>query len=403
MDRVPTSVGAEIFVALINPAISLVFALAFLGLWLHQHRRRGILVFAVSYALAGAGFLIQYFGEPVGFEASRLVSNGMFLLSAVTLAMGIMGGYDRPLPWVPTVCLVTAAFGMMVWFLFFQPSLIARIYAINFGIGGVCLMIAAEMRCLAVRRPVDTALMLLTLVAGLSFFARTLVVLATDPGATDLQVFFASLYWTSLTLTWAVLSILIALAVMARAGIDAMREIAELGEVDGLTGLLSRRTFEQRAAALLKAGPAVLILADLDAMASVNDTYGRPAGDLVLAGFARRLKQMAGRQAICARIGGDEFGVLVPGAALNEALALAEGVRVRFGRAGAPGLPGGIGRVTASFGVARHVDGESYADLQRRCDEAVFVAKRRGRDQVVSAKQPETGWLEPSEHRSALA
>jgi diguanylate cyclase (GGDEF)-like protein len=404
MENVPASVGAEIFIALINPAISLVFALAFFALGLYQQHRPGMVLVGTAYTLAAAGFLIQYFRLPLFPEFSPLAANIAYASGGVAMAAGIVGCYGRPVPYLALGVLIGLGTCALALFLFVYPSLPARIYAVNFMLGGMCFVVAAELRAVAGRRPVDNALMALVLVAGFTFFARTLFVVATGSLPTDRSEFFTSVYWISLSFSWALLSMLIALALIARAGLDAMRDMADKEGIDPLTGLADRRGFESRAAALLQSSePASLVLADLDGTTLVNDTYGRRAGNSVIAGFALRLRQAAGREAICGRIGGDEFAVLLPGVSANAARVMAEGLRVKFGRAAAPGLPGGIARVTASFGVAAHAEGETYGELQRRCDTALFEAKRTGRDRVVMARSPDAHWVDPAHDQQAAA
>jgi diguanylate cyclase (GGDEF)-like protein len=397
MDEEPIRIGAEIFVALINPAISLIFALAFVAMWLHQRRRSGLLIFAAAYSVAAAGFIVRYFGLPFGFEATGLVANALYVATAIMLAAGIVAPYERRLPLAALVGLAVAGYCAFSWFLLVQPSANGRIYAMNLALSGICFVIAYQLYRVPNRRPIDTALLAVAILAALSFVIRTAMVAANGQTPGDANGFFVSAFWVTLNFSWAVLSVLIGLGVLARAALDGLNDMQDQSDVDALTGLANRRSFEHMAAKLLADGPqpVALVLADLDGMAAVNDLYGRSAGDAVIAGFARLLVKAAGPDALCGRTGGDEFAVLLSGSAANSARSLAEGLRVRFGRTAAPGLPGGVSRVTASFGIATHA-GESYGELQRRCDEAVFEAKRNGRDRVVMADAPPPRWIEPA-------
>lgn len=150
---------------------------------------------------------------------------------------------------------------------------------------------------------------------------------------------------------------------------------------DGLTGLANRRQFDQRCRELAAARdadgtPFALVLADVDRFKSINDTLGHQAGDEVLQVVASVLAAAVRPTDLAARYGGEEFALLLPGASLQEAAAVAERARRALHRAEAP-LP-----VTASFGVA--VGGADAEAVIRVADERLLAAKEAGRDRVVT-------------------
>lgn len=176
----------------------------------------------------------------------------------------------------------------------------------------------------------------------------------------------------------------------------ALREQRDLYErlsiTDPLTGLHNRRHFSTRLDSLAQgarggaAGFALLIL-DLDHFKGVNDRYGHTAGDACLRALAARLQQAFGAGSVrLARLGGEEFGVLLEDVAPDEALRAAEDFRASLV---ARPLDAGGHRlaITVSVGVAvfdplRHADGD---DLYREADMALYEAKRGGRDRVEAA------------------
>ncbi len=133
------------------------------------------------------------------------------------------------------------------------------------------------------------------------------------------------------------------------------------------------------------------MIADLDRFKALNDRHGHAAGDRVIAEFAARLRIAAGTRGVAGRLGGEEFAVLLPLADPAAARLLAEAVRAVFSAEAIDGLPPEV-RVTASFGVAARSGDESLADLMRRADEALYHAKKGGRDSVRVSYQraPET-------------
>ncbi|WP_181832457.1 GGDEF domain-containing protein [Bosea caraganae] len=148
-------------------------------------------------------------------------------------------------------------------------------------------------------------------------------------------------------------------------------------ERDGLTGLFNRLAFDEMIRADPSSGGA-LILCDIDYFKQVNDRYGHHAGDEILCSFAKLLAR-AGQPA--ARVGGEEFALLLPRRGVAEAAELAEMVRARFHAAGHP-LIAADHRLSASFGVASYEPGDLLRDVLTRADSALYRAKHNGRNRV---------------------
>ncbi|MDI6101110.1 bifunctional diguanylate cyclase/phosphodiesterase [Actinoplanes sp. NEAU-A12] len=142
---------------------------------------------------------------------------------------------------------------------------------------------------------------------------------------------------------------------------------------DPLTGLANRALFRHRIDEALAAGPAAVLLADLDEFKTVNDSLGHDAGDGLLVAFARVLQDAAGPDAEVARLAGDEFAVLLPGDRTGEAVVSAV--------AAATAVPISEQRLLVRFsaGLATVPPGTPASDLLRRADAALYAAKERGR------------------------
>ncbi|PDT42717.1 MULTISPECIES: GGDEF domain-containing protein [Sinorhizobium] len=181
------------------------------------------------------------------------------------------------------------------------------------------------------------------------------------------------------------------LGVMVKEIIDEARASSEL---DALSGLYNRRGFVDRLTSVLETagadGPGTLILADLDRFKLVNDTYGHHAGDGVIGQFSRVLVELMPSRAVAARLGGEEFAVFLPRLGLAEARVLAHGMRAALASTRIDGLPESV-TITASFGVAALVLGESLEAAMQRADKALYAAKAGGRNRVECAEQPATG------------
>jgi diguanylate cyclase (GGDEF)-like protein len=386
--------GNGLSIALLNPAIALVLASAFLALWLYQ-RAPYLLVLASGFAASAIGFMLQYFSLPLlGFAGTKLVSCLAFTGAVVCLAAAILSRYGRHVPYVAIGILAGGGIAAFSWFLLAQPDLTWRIYAVNFAFGGICLVIAADLRPLRRDGPVQMALFVLTLLAAANFIVRTLVAVSLHGAFVSYDGFYTSTYWTATQLAHAVFSLLIALCLLTAAALDIMGKLRAESQTDPLSKLLNRRGFEESASMLLdrcaRANlPVALILADLDHFKAVNDVHGHATGDLVITDFADKLRRAAGNRGIAGRVGGEEFAVLLPLTDLGAARLFAEAVRTLFSAGHVEGALPGL-KVTASFGVAARSGSEPLAPLMCRADEALYKAKQNGRDSVrLSYQKPQ--------------
>ena len=167
------------------------------------------------------------------------------------------------------------------------------------------------------------------------------------------------------------------------------RQMSESALRDGLTHAYNKRTFGERLEsefqyAVRHDTPVWLIFVDIDHFKRINDAHGHPAGDVVLTKLASLVTSMIGEDDMFARYGGEEFAIVVRGGEGDQIAALAE--RVRAAVEAHPFLADGGKRVpvTISAGIARApAPGlASAADLVARADEAMYTAKREGRNRV---------------------
>ena len=167
------------------------------------------------------------------------------------------------------------------------------------------------------------------------------------------------------------------------------RSLFEAAQFDALTGAYARGfavSLMQRALskAIDEAKPLAVLMVDLDHFKRVNDAYGHPLGDVVLARTTRAIQSMLRADDIVGRFGGEEFVVLLPGADLRQAMGAAERCRAAIEAMEIPEVP--HLSVTASVGVAGFPEhGDGLDELLRRSDRAMYSAKARGRNRVESA------------------
>jgi diguanylate cyclase len=163
------------------------------------------------------------------------------------------------------------------------------------------------------------------------------------------------------------------------------------GRLDALTGIANRRSFDAslRAAIVNAAAaeePLTLLMIDIDHFSAFNTLHGHAMGDQVLRLVTQTMRKCTTDPDAVARYGGEEFCVMLRRSPLGQGLAVAESIR-RFlaakkvvnRRTGAS-----LGRITLSIGAAQHRPGEPAAALVHRADEALYLAKTRGRNRVVA-------------------
>jgi len=160
-------------------------------------------------------------------------------------------------------------------------------------------------------------------------------------------------------------------------------ELRILSVTDCLTNSYNRRFFiqklEEEIERTRRTGSGFsLVMLDIDRFKSINDRFGHNAGDLVLKNIAELIKNRIRKIDTLARWGGEEFVMLLPETTVNKAAVLAEELRESLSRMDIPG----VGRVTASFGVAGYCLGDTVDALIQRADDLMYEAKAAGRNCV---------------------
>ena len=178
---------------------------------------------------------------------------------------------------------------------------------------------------------------------------------------------------------------------------NLFEKVKEQAVTDGLTGLYNRRYFEEYLKkevirSLRVNQPFSVIGLDLDYLKKINDTYGHTSGDLAIKTIAEVLKSNARSIDTAARMGGEEFNIILPGVGSEGAMIAAERIRKTIEETPIET----IGHITASIGVATFLEhSDNIEDILELTDQAMYLSKRNGRNQVTLAKpMDETSWQE---------
>ncbi len=169
-------------------------------------------------------------------------------------------------------------------------------------------------------------------------------------------------------------------------------QLLTLTRIDALTGAYNRRYFMDRCDELFRLSkryqrPSTIMMMDLDHFKKINDTYGHHIGDQALVAFTKACQKEIRDSDVLGRLGGEEFGLMLPETGLQNAQALAE--RIRQGTADIiiP-VADNIIRITVSIGIAEiNATDQAFDDTVRRSDGAMYQSKEHGRNRVMTAYQ----------------
>ena len=170
-----------------------------------------------------------------------------------------------------------------------------------------------------------------------------------------------------------------------------LEEVRRDAMTDSLTNLSNRKFFDRQLESLMQASnnsgeSLCLVMLDIDHFKVFNDTYGHQTGDQVLRLVAATLRKNVKGSDVAARYGGEEFSLILPNTELVHAVNLADTIRkaIQAKELLKRSTNEKLGRITASFGVAKLVSKDSPATLIERADKALYAAKHAGRNKVVA-------------------
>jgi diguanylate cyclase (GGDEF)-like protein len=334
----------------------------------------------------GAGLLSTQGILP--YAISEALANGFLVLVWSLIWAGVRVFASGPILWWANLIGPAAVVIACLYIPPFTTDMVMRIHLTSLGIVAYLILIAAE----AVRAERRERLVMRRVLAVLSLVSVVPVTWRAvnaelHSGAFDLMKNTAATAMPLVLLFVAAIAINVCLLLIGRERLG--NQLAQAAVHDGLTGALNRTGFLVQAQEAADSchrndGVCSMVLMDLDEFKAVNDRYGHGAGDLLLAEFATIARNKLRAGDVLGRIGGEEFCALLVGAGEGEAVDVSD--RLRMAYAGAVfDYAGGVVTGTVSMGVAQVRSGEELAEAIRRADEAMYRAKKDGRDRVVGA------------------
>ena len=331
-------------------------------------------------------------GVVPGFLSVEL-ANALYLGTITMIYVGFRRFLGRRVQWRWLACGALAAMCGLVFFHHVVESAALRIVSMSIYHGAVCFAIG-----ITLRKPTEPSLRYsftftrcaaLVLGVGHAWRASFYVVDFYQPyslleASTYNLVFFA-------IGTLALPALTLGAVMMANARLIATS--AHAADHDHLTGAASRRAFfafaERELARAERRGSELgLVLMDADHFKRINETHGHGVGDLVLRDLVERTQQAIRKIDYCARLGGEEFAVLLPDADGRTVLSVAQRLRAALERTPQAGVGAAGVSYTVSIGVAMLQPGEGITSLMARADTALYAAKAGGRNRVEAAPEP---------------
>jgi diguanylate cyclase (GGDEF)-like protein len=379
----PSVAGIRVL-TLAGPVIALLFAAAFLGLWSRWRGLRYLLWLALAFLLFSIAALSQILLIPHEFGLNAVVSCILYTSAVLVIADGLLMRLDLPRNHVLSFTLGLLITGGVSYFFYVDRNLHARIYILNFGLAAILLATSVKIEKAASKR-IDRALFWTLLVFAFQFFPRTILTVGYIANRRNISALTQSPFWIWLNFSFIIFTVALGLMLLAAVGSDVVRTLHQRANTDPLTGMLNRRGFEEfvgRRVLKTRAQLFSLVIFDIDDFKSINDSYGHHAGDAVLTQVASLVSENIRASDAAARLGGEEFVVILSDLNRADVYALAERLRhkiaeTRFGS-------GKLSRhtVTASFGVVAVRRGEKLDQAIRRADEMLYAAKRSGKNRT---------------------
>ena len=377
------------FILGINMFIAALFGVAFAVVARSNPVARGAGWLAAAYALGIVDVMLEFIMRWT--EHPTPVITGIFFTYLAALTCGLVGvaKYYRTGPQTRPIVAVWVLAGMLTPAMLMLPygtgarTLLYHLPYFTMQVLMTLIVIRSGRRML-----LDRLLVFVSSAAALSYLAKPLIAWRIG-GADTPQNYLASDYAAISQSLGSVILIALALVLLLVMMRDMTIEMIARSETDPLSGLRNRRGFEVHgeqmvADAIHGHQPLTLVTVDIDRFKTINDRFGHPVGDKVIIAVAELLSSATGEGDLVARLGGEEFALVLAGQEIEQAARSAELMRQRVQTELSQAV-GNAQVVSASFGLAQLSPDEALSSLARRSDLALYEAKNTGRNKVSLA------------------
>ncbi|MEM9332076.1 MAG: GGDEF domain-containing protein [Pseudomonadota bacterium] len=372
----------DVYFQLLNPLVFLIFAIGFVSI--HRTKpNQAVFLIATAYLFAVSAFLFDIVHDSLPEFWGDILVVIIYAVGTAILASGIQHHYSGQF----RMGLLSLATGIHVCIYSYY------MYVENFWLGSFSANIGTavifSIGIYGIHRYVsgtlDKILFGICILSILQNIARPIAIAVFTGEPLTQENYSKELFLITLHLSIAVCAVSMAMTLLIIFSREIFNDMRQTSVTDVLTRIRNRRGFEIEAMSFFGASqdrPVCIILADIDHFKEINDTYGHAFGDQLIAEFAELFEQHCAAECIAARIGGEEFAMIVPGKSIHDTTQLAVEIRKSVKESKLCGQDGVF--ITASFGVAQRHGEEELVDVLSRADDALYASKLNGRDKVTS-------------------
>ncbi|WP_055931143.1 GGDEF domain-containing protein [Sphingomonas sp. Leaf17] len=383
------------YALIVNASVALLFAVAFAVIRLSYPGQRQVIWYGTAYLIGMLTPLSELGVRFTAWDSSFVASSyGTFLVSGLAMSIGLAATAGRPAPWRLVGAILAGGIlaRIVIWggprndlgyeLAYQAPFMATAALSMSIAIG-------------AARRTGQRLWLAVAITFGFMlahFVTKPFFAHAFGSGTTAMA-YSTSAYALFSQATGGVLIVMAGLFVLLVVVQAAMGQTISESETDPLTVVANRRGLARQAARMIAEMrrtdmPLALIFFDLDHFKRINDTFGHAVGDAVLRAFADTLRRTVSPSAVIARIGGEEFVVMLDRTTLRGAWQVAQAIRRTL-----PDLGGALPAVTVSGGIADLQPGDTVETLLDRADRWAYVAKADGRNRIAPVADAGIGGL----------
>lgn len=366
--------------------ILVVFAVLFAALFIYDRKEKTSYWIAIAFACGLTAFLFDLgrsLFNPTGFD---ILAKLFFWGFSIAWTIGIKEYFREELPFKAIGIMTVVGGVFLFWFTAIENDIIVRSIVSSIT-AGLILTLGLPSLWQKKSNPIETALFLTS--AGLCalYFIRPILVYGILGHSHTISSYGSSSYASLLHASSAFFALACGATILLAIGHKMIDKHLRESVRDPLTKLINRRGLDQYVTRELEGmrgvGRAILIV-DLDHFKQVNDRYGHDVGDAVLVRSATELNNLVQGLGVVARIGGEEFVVILDKLKSEDIHTIAQHIRLSMGMITHPEI-GKRSSVTASVGLALISAEESFSMALRRADQALYQAKAGGRNQLFLA------------------
>ncbi|VCU68223.1 putative diguanylate cyclase YedQ [Pigmentiphaga humi] len=379
---------ADTLLALAHPLVAFLIAALLTGGWHFMGRPAQLLYFAGAFVCYAAGLTLQITLWPADLAVNITATGLLYSGATYMFASGITQLERKPMPSWPSAAILAAMLAVRIWSLRDPAWSGLRIGTLYTAVTLLFLLALWRIRHLGRGSALERLLFWFVLLGTLSLMPRILLTL---DARTTHYGYDGGMYWVLTQLSFYLFSVGAAVLLLLLTAFRTIAHFSRVSERDPLTGLRNRNSlirFLEKS--LAKADRYGLVILDADHFKQINDRYGHPVGDAVLRAMAGVLALHLRKADAAGRIGGEEFMLVLPGAALEETEQAAARLQAAMAEQDFSSIAPGL-RCTASFGAGSFGRDVPFEQAYAHVDRLLALAKRQGRNRIGKAATEPAG------------